>query len=712
MAMMIKGGRGLPMLTLALLCSGPLVAQEKTPATADDDNSVELEAVEVSAAEEKASARYADKESGTATGLSLSPRQTPQSVSTVTRERMDDFGLDDINEVLETTTGVTVEKVETDRTYYTSRGFDVSNFLRDGVGVPFVYHANVLGDIDTAIYQEIEVLRGANGLIGGTGNPAATVNFIRKRPTEDFNAAAGLTMGAWSRQRLDADISGSLNDDGGTRGRLVAAYQDGDSWLDRYSQERSVFYGVVEQDLTDSTLLTLGHSYQNVNSDSPMWGALPLYRTDGSPTDYDRSTSTSSDWSYWDNVISTTFAELRQQLGGGWSLDLMLEHQETDSDSELFYVYGTPDPNTAGSDLFAYPSAYEKQTTQQLADLRVKGPFELGGRMHELVTGVNYWEVELEDESNYGQGIGTEIVPLEEWNGRYPKPAFTAGTEGSDLLFREKSAFAASRFSLTDSLSLIGGAKVVALDYNGESYGTSRATEYDAETVPYGGIVYDINHVFSVYASHAETFSPQTEVDVNRDFLDPVSGTSQEAGIKAEIPGSGGALFSLAAFEVEQDNVAEQVGTFGNGDPYYEGRDGVTSTGWELSAQGEVLSGLQLAGGYTHMNISNPDGSRAKPYVPEKMLRLSSVYDLPAVPDLKVGASVKWQDDVCRPGKTICQEDYTLVGLMGQYQLNERVKAQLNVYNLTDEKYINSLYWDQGYYGAPRHAELSLEWRY
>ncbi|MCT6980900.1 TonB-dependent receptor plug domain-containing protein, partial [Salmonella enterica subsp. enterica serovar Oranienburg] len=89
-------------------------------------------------------------------------------------------------------TGVNVERVETDRTYYSARGFDVTNFLVDGVGLPFA-NGQQEGDLDTALYQRVEVLRGANGLLSFTGNPSATINFVRKRPTADFQGSVGLS---------------------------------------------------------------------------------------------------------------------------------------------------------------------------------------------------------------------------------------------------------------------------------------------------------------------------------------------------------------------------------------------------------------------------------------------------------------------------------------------------------------------------------------
>lgn len=98
------------------------------------------------------------------------------------------------------------------------------------------------------------------------------------------------------------------------RGRTVVVKQNKESYLGRYANDKTVVYGVVEGDVTDSTLLTLGYSLQQSDSDSPMWGALPLYYTDGSQTDYDVSTSTSSDWSLLERGQSSSLRRVESDL--------------------------------------------------------------------------------------------------------------------------------------------------------------------------------------------------------------------------------------------------------------------------------------------------------------------------------------------------------------------------------------------------------------
>ncbi|SDX21265.1 TonB-dependent siderophore receptor [Marinobacter mobilis] len=649
----------------------------------------------------------------TATKLDLAPRETPQAVSVATRQQMDDFGQDDINSVLDSTTGVTVERAETDRTYYTARGFDITNFQYDGVGLPMVY-GNVLGKIDTAFFDRVEVLRGANGLMSGVGNPSATVNFIRKRPTARTQASITATGGSHDYGRLVGDLSGALSESGHVRGRLVVGGEGSESYLDRYETTRQMLYGVIEADVTDTTLLTLGHFTQTSDADSPMWGSLPLLYSDGTQTDYPRSTSTSADWAYWNSRYHNSFLTLSQELAGGWQAQLSVTRLEIDSDSKLFYQYGTPDRNT-GLGLAAYPSLYTLEKEQWIADLYASGPFSLAGRTHELVVGGNWSYSELDDISYYGQGIGTPLPPLEQWTGHYPEPAFDAAVNGSDWTDKYISSYAAARWSLTDRLSAITGLRMTWLDSHGTNYGNSKDTSYDAVETPYAGVLYDLNDQHTVYVSYTEIFSPQTETDVAGDRLDPIDGVNYELGLKSELLDRQ-LQTTVALFHTEQDNLAELAGKDANGEDYYQGADGITSDGIELEATGAIGDRIQLTAGYTYVDIEDADNNAARTFVPEHLVRAKGTYDVPAFYGLKVGALVRWQSEISAAvgNAEVKQDSYALVDLMANYEFTDNWSTTLNLYNVTDEKYLASLYWggSQSYYGEPVSADLTVKWTY
>lgn len=704
-----------PALAASLLLL-PLVSPAAANDTEDKNDATAHEIPEVSV-EANSRGRVADNSESYApktpvsapTGLDLSRRETPQAVSVVTRTLMDDFQIVSVSDALAAAPGVVVDRVETDRVYYNVRGFEVTNYQYDGLGMPLPYEI-VNGDVDTSLFERVEVIRGSNGLMNGLGNPSAAVNYVRKRPTRDSQTSLGITYGSWDNRRVEVDTSGSLTEDGRVRGRLVSAYQDKNSYLDRYEKERSVFYGVVETDLTDSTLLTLGYTYQNDNADSPMWGSLPLFYSDGTATDYDVETSTAADWAYWDNDTESAFVELQQRFDNGWEAKAVYTYRKMEGESELFYVYGTPNKDETG--LFAYPSYYEDKLTENVFDLYARGPFEVGGRVHQLVVGANHAKGEMRETSLYGRGIGTPLTPEQAFGGTYPKPLFDAAEDGSKWDDRYRSGYLATRLSLADPLTAIAGARYVDVESQGEGYGTSKDASA-SEVVPYVGLIYDLNDVHSVYGSYTKIFNPQTEEDINRKRLDPATGETQEVGLKSEWK-DGRIYTALVAFWTDQENLAEAAGMIGP-DTYYRGTD-VESFGYEAEISGELLPGWELTGGYTWLEIEDDEGDEVRPFTPREIFRLTTTYRPAAMEKLKAGVQVSWQDTIFRGGtggvpKTT-QDDYALVNLMASYDWTRNLTTTLNLNNVTDEKYLNSLYVGQAYYGAPRSASVRFDYKF
>ncbi len=680
-----------------------LLTSVAASASAEDQAAVKLDTLEVNAQDTNPDS-YTAPDAATATKMNLSLRETPQAVAVITQAQLDDFNATDLNAALDLTAGVTVERIETDRSYYTARGFDITNFQFDGVGLPTT-SGNLFGDIDSAIAERIEVLKGANGLMSGTGNPSATVNIIRKRPTEEFAASASVSAGSWNQKRLEGDISGSLTESGNVRGRLVVAGQDGESYLDRYEKQRTLFYGVLEADISDATTVTLGHSTQDTQADSPMWGALTLKDTNGNTFDYDRSASTAADWAYWDNKIDSSFIELKQDLPENWQGTAVLNRTKRVSDSKLLYVYGSIAAD--GSGAVAYPSLYDKTETETSLDLYANGPFQFAGRTHDAIVGIQINRSESEEESVYANPRTFGINLDDAMKGNVADVPINGVSSGGNWDYTGESFYGAGRFSVTDQLSVLAGARISQLDIEGESYDKTKNTSFEGEVTPYLGAVYDLTDQHSLYASYTQIFTPQTELDVNGDQLDPVKGSNIEFGIKSEfIPGI---IATAAVFKSQQDNVAEVAGTKG-ADSYYKGVDGVTSQGFEVDIAGELLPGWKVSAGYTKIKVEDADGKEVKKEVPKEMFTASSQYRPGTLPELKVGASVKWQGET--ENTVVSQKSYTLVNLMAGYDLTRNLNASLAINNLTDEKYLNSLYWDQAFYGAPRNVMAKVNWTY
>eukprot|EP00456_Euglypha_rotunda_P027919 TRINITY_DN2223_c0_g1_i25.p1 TRINITY_DN2223_c0_g1~~TRINITY_DN2223_c0_g1_i25.p1 ORF type:complete len:244 (+),score=89.86 TRINITY_DN2223_c0_g1_i25:90-734(+) len=145
-------------------------------------------------------------ENAAATGLNLTPRETPQSLTIITREQIDDQAASTIANVLEYTTGLSVKRVDRGRNLLSARGFDITNFQIDGL--PFATGNVGLEESSTVIYDQVEVVRGSVGLLQGAGEPSASINMIRRRAdATDLTGTITLEAASWKHLSATADVS-------------------------------------------------------------------------------------------------------------------------------------------------------------------------------------------------------------------------------------------------------------------------------------------------------------------------------------------------------------------------------------------------------------------------------------------------------------------------------------------------------------------------
>ncbi|SUC78175.1 Fe(III)-pyochelin receptor [Providencia stuartii] len=90
-------------------------------------------------------------------------------------------------------TGVTSAPYVKLTTAYYVRGFQIDSFEIDGV--PALLGNMASSPQDMAVYERVEILRGSNGLLHGMGNPAATVNMVRKHAPKERYGETQLNSG-------------------------------------------------------------------------------------------------------------------------------------------------------------------------------------------------------------------------------------------------------------------------------------------------------------------------------------------------------------------------------------------------------------------------------------------------------------------------------------------------------------------------------------
>ena len=679
---------------------------------------------------------YTTGATSSSTKLPLSIRETPQTVTVVTRQNMDDQGAQSIGDVLRNAPGISTQAYDSDRMEYSARGYAITNYQYDGVNSMYdgVFDEGAT-KVDMALYDRVDIVKGATGLLSGSGEPSATVNMIRKKPTREFKASITGSVGSWDNYRTEGDISGSLNDDGSVRGRLVGVYQDADSYIDHYSRKNDVFYGIIEADVTPDTTLTFGMDYQNIKPRGSSWTGNPYYFSDYSKTDFSRSFNPATDWSRRDVQAQTTFASLEHRFANDWKIKGTLNQQTNDHDTQLGSASGgTPDPVT-GEGMFFYWGKWEGHRVQTTADINASGPFTLFGREHELVVG--YTSQDSRQTGATFDGSLFEMVPgsIFDWNGHYPEPNFPKNGK-YETNQNQNSAYIAARFKPTDDLSLILGTRVSDFQYNStykyyeqtNLFSDNKTTsKQHGRVTPYAGVVYDINDTYSAYASYTSIYKPVTDRSISGTTLAPTEGNSYELGLKAEYF-DGRLNASVAAFRTEQKKLPIQVGTNPNtNEGIFESLDGATTKGIEFELTGEVMRDWNVIAGYTYAQTRSDDGERVYGYPlqttkPENVAKLFTTYRLPGVLNkVTVGGGVNWQspfygqiyNDPKGDYDIIEQHSYALVNLMTRYEYNDHLTFNLNADNVFDKKYLSGLgNFNTTYYGAPRSLMLTTKYTF
>jgi len=673
------------------------------------------------------SASYAAGTTRAATGMALTPRETPQSVSVITRQRMDDQGLDSVEKALEQAPGIffysTGPAVSGNNSAAFARGHQVDSFQIDGVTVPsgaWSTGGSVgTAALDTALYDSVAIVRGATGLLSGAGDPGASISLTRKRPTDQFQASAAQSLGRWDQRRSVADLGGPLSAAGTLRGRLVAVYDEGGSWVDRYRGYKSLIYGVLDADLGPDTTLSLAveHARETAGGTGPEYGFDAAF-SDGTPTPFSRNDNAQADWSHWHNQRTMFSAALEHRFNQDWQARVFYGRTHSDMDFKFGKagMYSGIEPDgSAGMTL----RSNQRKNRVDVFDVRLDGSYTLWSRRHELVAGFNASDADLRTPRSLTiRNAGT--VSVLDWDGSaFPEPDWSDyAFDSVTMRTRQSGAWLATRLRATDALSLIAGARwsnwKTRAQLNGEVYDDRK--ERDVLT-PYFGVTYDLPGGLTAYASHTEIFNPQSDKDASGRVLDPEEGTNTELGLKGEWFG-GQLTASAAVFRIGKDNLAVEDGDrlTPEGDQAYVGADDTKGRGWEVEVAGELAPGWQVQAAYTRMVLRDSDGVRLETdRQPKHQFKLFTTWTPARMHRLTVGGGVLWQselhdswDPALRDAYT--QKSYAVVNLMARYAFDRHLSLALHLNNVLDKSY-RTVVWGHTY-GAPRNLYATLKYQF
>lgn len=730
--------------TLALIVATlPYTALAENTATPRPEQTAELQTVNVTG--KNRSTRTENRDSyttsamRTTTGLALSPKETPQSVSVITKTQISEQGITNLADALKTTTGVNVIR-DTGIPRFQSRGFYIDQIEEDGISstVPGainnpMYDAQSMNDI--SVYDHIEVVRGATGLTQANGEPGGTVNAVRKRPTSERIIQGEAQIDRFGKVRTTGDFSGRLNDEGTLRGRAVVALERDKNFKDRVKGGNATLYGVMDASVGDNTKITWGGLYQRKHTKPDDWGvALNL----------PRDTYLGYNWNKGVYDKANAFAEVEHYFNDNWRYTGKLDYNYNENTKKNSGIYNTSTSYsgyTPGSTLTSgWLSRYDNDEKQLTFKNNLNGKFEIAGVPQEIFTEYTYTHTKNNgSRRQYNPRVsfdpmtftGNEISEPADW---YATPyqmyweTHSKRTTHALLL--------GFRFNmLKEKLHIMAGTRwnhikskyITDYFYTGGSIDNDPDSVSDRKTVrfnPYFAVTYDLTPNQSLYASYTSIFKPNSNQRKDKSYLDPVTGANYEIGWKGE-------WFdrklntSFALFDIEQKNRAVQVWDTADQKWYWEPVGKVRSRGIEAEISGNLSEDWKLFAGYT-FNRSKyleaeskgtvPAGTNFSLHTPKHMLRLHTSYNLPfGGKKWTIGGGVTAQSKtaslygVKRGGHAVFNANI-------DYQASKNLKLALISTNLFNRYYYeNNKVSSKGannYYGEPRNVMFKVDYKF
>lgn len=671
-------------------------------------------------------------------GKSAQPlKETPQSVTVMTRYRLDDQNMRTIDDALLSAPGIVAEyQSSTERRFY-SRGFEIDQVQYDGV--PTQRGNGFSTSADLAPYDRVEILRGPAGLYNGSGQPGGTVNLVRKRPTPYQQYQVQARVGSWDFKRLDADLSAPLNESGTLRGRVIAAREDRDFFYDYANAKKDLLYAIVEADLGPRTTLGAGLNYERTDS-VPYYTGLPRY-SNGVDIGLPRSTYNNGGWSVSDIQNTTLFADLNHRFNEDWKLKVALTNMRENNWETTGAAYGTINPTTLRGGMI---SAFDQHLVgeQTAMDANLNGSFEAWGRKHDVLLGATYQDWTYDNDSQAYAAFAYDPFTYDPRNYQV-KPTATSRPASSTTLERSQMGLYGSfRLAVADRTKLLFGGRASQWDTSTLNRVTGAvSSEYKQSTVftPFGALTYDLTPTWTTYASYAEIFRSQADrFTATGDRLDPVTGSNVELGLKGGLL-DGKLNASVALFHTIENNRSSvdpnnpsPCAASPTGGACYVAEGKVRSQGLDAELTGALTPRWQLSAGYTFNQTkyltdltatgaasANQDQPLAS-FTPKHLLRVWTAYKLPGEYSAwTLAGGVNFQTEAYKtnassnnsnaPTIRVSQPSYAVWSARVSYQISRNVQAAINLNNIFDKRYYRTIGTGTGnWYGDPRNVMFSL----
>jgi iron complex outermembrane receptor protein len=725
----VRGSLTVPQALERLLAGSGLVLRSTadggfTVVSAQDAPNSQLPPVTVTAESERETATspvlgYFARRSSTATKTDTPIIETPQSVSVVTRQQLDDQRPASLVEALEYSPGVFTGQIgATNRyDYLPLRGFietSTDNTVLDGLKVLSDGGSYSSMQVEPYLLERIDVYRGPSSVLYGRNAPGGLVAMTSKRPTTEPSHELELTLGNHERRQLGIDLAGPVGAaDSGLSYRITGMARENHTQYDYVKESRYAIAPSLQYQPDGRTRVLLqaylqkdpeGGYHGGVPADGTVTTThngqrIPLHFFEGDPN-YNAFSRTQRMFGY----------QAEHQFDNGWTARQNFRYLSSSVHLEQVYAYGWSGPNT----LTRYTSGANEKLNAWTIDNQLQREFQTGAARHTFLAGLDYQRRQVT--GTWTSGSATDIDVF--------NPSYGNALVGSQFAAAVDRKLSQTGVYLQDQLAWGGWRMTLSgrwdqADTGNLAYGTTDVLSWSGSKFSKrAGLLYLFDNGLAPYASYSESFNPSGFTDAKGQVLSPTESTQVEVGLKYE-PAGGVGMASIAAFNLEQDNVATRT----LGTPFYEPAGKVRSRGVEAEARLQLSRGFALLASYTFTDAEFLRGESATqgktPYqVPRQMASLWGDYALSN--GITLGAGLRyigpsWADNA----NTLQVGGYDLIDLALRFDLRrlrqdwQGASVRINVKNLADKRYVASCAsLNYCYYGETRRisATLGYQW--
>jgi catecholate siderophore receptor len=610
-------------------------------------------------------------------------RDTPQAITVVTRQLMDDQMMLSVADVVRYIPGIAAHQGENNRDQVIIRGNSSSaDFFVNGVRDDVQYYRD-LYNVD-----RIEAIKGPNAMIFGRGGGGGVINRVTKEPV--FSPVRELTMagGSFGRKRAGADVGGQISSNAAVR--VNAMYDDAGSFRDGVDLRRYGINPTMTLRFNRGSLLTVGYEHlsdhRTADRGIPSFGFRPI--------DVDRSTYFGNASDTYVRARADLFSAAFEQRFGAWTLRNRFHTADYDRGYQNF-VPGAVTADGTEARLSAYNNRTERLNVFNQADLT--GSVRTGAIRHTLLAGAEVGRQLTDNFRNTGYFAGdvtSVLVPVS--NPRVSAPvSFRQSATDADNHVRTtvQAAYAQDQVQLSRALQVVAGVRVDAFDVRLHNNRTqANPGRRDVLVSPRAGVIVTPVAPVSLYTSYTVSHLPSAgdqfaSVTTVTEQLKPERFTNYEAGAKVDVTRS--LAFTAAAYRLDRTNTRAA-------DPLDATRIVQTgrqrSNGLELGLTGRVTTRWQVAGGYAWQDAfvtSATTSARAGARVAQVPRHTVSLWNLYSVrPQLALAAGVVHRTDVFAAiDNTVVLPAFTTVDAAAYLYLTPRARLQINVENVFDRRY-------------------------